>query len=234
MKLKCFVIDDEPLARRGLKEFIADTDILTFSGEANNPVAALRDIAEMQPDIIFLDIQMAGMNGLEFIQVYRPQQHIILTTAYSNYAVEAFNLEVSDYLLKPVTYARFLNTVSRVLKSRQPAVDKAPSEGFIFIKTEGKYRKILHDEIYFVQALQNYVIIQLKDRKYITHITLSGIEAQLPAADFIKVHKSYIVNSNKVETIYGNRLLMDEYEIPLSRVLKEEVKKAIFSNRLVV
>lgn len=232
MKLSCYIIDDEHIARKGLKEYIADTNFLTFAGESVNPMEAMQSLVKLQPDILFLDVQMPKMTGMEFLRTFNHEKNVILTTAYQEFALEGYELEVKDYLLKPITYGRFLKAVNKIFReeSQKQNSPQVTVEPHIFVRNDGKITKIVLDEILFVEAMQNYVLIHTDNQRLIVHLSLKGLLRELPPLDFIKVQKSYIINRTKVDEIQGNRLFIKGREIPVSRELKQEVLQKLLGN----
>lgn len=225
--MKCFIIDDEPLARKGLKEYIDQTPNLEFVGEANNPIEAMALIDQLMPDVLFLDIQMPQMTGIEFVNEFKPDIPVIYTTAYAKYAVESFDLDVEDYLLKPIQYDRFLRAVNRLYK-RKAKIDLEGKDSF-FVRSEGVWQKIVFEEVLFIKSIQNYVKIFLEDGNYVVHQTLKSIEAELPQHDFLKVQKSYIVNKKKVDAFDGHLIYIKKHSVPVSRNLIKEVKEELLN-----
>ncbi|RPD38172.1 LytR/AlgR family response regulator transcription factor [Chitinophaga barathri] len=226
MNLRCLVVDDEPLARKGLKEYIADVSFLDLAGECDSAIKAVDFLHKEQVDILFLDIQMPRMTGLELLRTLPQHPLVILTTAYADYAVESFELDVFDYLLKPVSFERFLKAVNKA----KTLLKKETAEYF-FIKCDNKLEKIALAEVLYTEALQNYVAIHTPTRKYITYLTFNGVEEYLPGERFLKVHKSFIVALDKIESIEGNELIIGGHHIPISRNLKDEVMEKILHNR---
>ncbi len=239
MKISCIIIDDEPLARKGLKEYVQDIDFLQLQGEFDTPVKAA-DILISQPvQLMLLDIQMPRITGLEFLKTLTNPPLTILTTAYPQYALQGYELNVVDYLLKPFSFDRFLKAAIKaksLLEATQrpaPAPMNEPGQpAYFFLKTDSKLVKIAHQDVLFVEALQNYVAVYTIEKKYISYLTIKSVEEQLPADQFIKVHKSYLVAANKVETIEGNEIRIGQHHIPISRNTKEEVLEKILQNRL--
>ena len=235
MKINCIIIDDEPLARKGLKEYIADIEFLQLRGEFENPLKATEILAAQDIQLLLLDIQMPKITGLDFLKTMPTPPLSILTTAYPQYALQGYELNVVDYLLKPFSFERFLKAAMKA-KSYLETTHKAPEQSaeanYFFIKTDNKLVKLLHDEVLFAEALQNYVAIYTREKKYVTYLTMKSVEEQLPATRFIKVHKSYLVAADKVETIEGNEIIIAQHHIPISRNIKEEVLEKILQNRL--
>ena len=188
---------------------------------------------------MLLDIQMPKITGLEFLKSLPSPPLTILTTAYPEYALQGYELNVVDYLVKPFSFDRFLKAAMKVkslLENTQkiplPNTKEQQEAGYFFIKTDNKLVKLLHHEVLFVEALQNYVAVYTKEKKYISYLTIKSVEEQLPAERFIKVHKSYLVAADKVEAIEGNEIKIGQHRIPISRITKEEVLDKILQNRL--
>jgi DNA-binding LytR/AlgR family response regulator len=230
MKINCVIIDDEPLSRKGLKEYISDIHFLNLLGEFDNPLPATEIIASGQVQLLFLDIQMPKITGLDFIKTLANPPAVIFTTAFPQYALDGFELNALDYLLKPISFDRFLKAAMKAKefyevrqKNMEENISADSPSSYFFIKADNKLVKILIEDILFVEALQNYVSIQTSDKKYISYLTFKSVEDYLPAGKFIKVHKSYIIAAEKLDSIDGNDIRIGEYHIPISRNLKEEV-----------
>lgn len=234
--LTCIIIDDEPLARKGLKEYIHDVDFLQLSGEFENPLKATGTLMQKQIDLIFLDIQMPKITGLEFIKTLSHPPLVIFTTAYPQYAVEGFELDAIDYLLKPFSFDRFLKAAvkarSQLEGNKQITSQNHQAADHFFIKSDNKLIKIKYDDMLFAEALQNYVAICTKDKKHITYLTFKSIEENLPQDQFLKIHKSFIVSISKIESIEGNEITIGSHKLPVSRTSKDEVMEKILQNRL--
>jgi len=235
MKINSIIIDDEPLARKGLKEYIADVDFLQLTGEFDNPLKAADIVSEGQVQLLFLDIQMPKITGLDFFKTLQHAPPVIFTTAYPQYALEGFNLNALDYLVKPISFDRFLQAALKAkeyyeLRTKNNSIPEASGKYF-FIKSDSKLVKIFFDDILFVEAVQNYVNIYTADKKYITYLTFKSVEEYLPVNDFIKTHKSYIVPIKKVESIESNEVKIGTHHIPISRNLKDDVMEKLLRNR---
>jgi DNA-binding LytR/AlgR family response regulator len=232
--MNCILIDDEPLARKGLREYIQDVDFLNLVAEFDNPLKATDLLSKDEVDLVFLDIHMPKITGLEFLRSLQHPPQVIFTTAYPQYAVEGFDLNVLDYLVKPISFDRFLKAV---LKAKEAVGRKAISqpsqtkEDYVFIKSDNKLVKIFYHDILFVEALQNYVTIHTSNKKYITYLTFKSMEESLPADQFIRVHKSFLVSASKIESIEGNIVRIGSHEIPISRTIKEEVLEKLLKGR---
>ncbi len=236
--INCVIIDDEPLARKGLKEYIADVDFLNLIGEFDNPlkVAGLLNTGEVQ--LLFLDIQMPKITGLDFLKTIQHAPPVIFTTAYPQFAIEGFELNALDYLVKPVSFERFLKAAMRAkefYEIRQVNSDESKKVStqpdYFFIKAENKLVKLFFDEILVAEALQNYVVIHTAGKKYITYLTFKSVEEYLPSDQFIKTHKSYIIAADKIESIDANDIKIGQHHIPISRNLKEEVMEKLLKGK---
>ena len=238
MVLNCVIIDDEPLARKGLKEYIQEIDFLRLAGDFDSALKAMEIMTSQQEHILFLDIQMPKITGIEFLKSLAQPPLVICTTAYSEYAIEGFELNVLDYLLKPISFDRFLKAAMKA-KSRVEQLGKTmtppaqnPESSYFFVKTDNRHVKLFHDDVLFVEALQNYIAIHTKDNKILVYVTLGGIEKQLPTDQFIKVHKSFIVSIQKISAVEGNEIIIDRHRIPISRDLKGEIMSRVVESKL--
>lgn len=234
MKLNCLIVDDEPVARKGLAEYVAEVDFLNLVGQCENAVKANAVLNETGVDLIFLDIQMPKLTGIDFLKTIKNPPLIIFTTAFAEYAIEGYTLDVVDYLLKPISFDRFLKSVQKALEvhtlKHQPATAK--NADYFFVKSDSKFEKVRYDDVTYIEALQNYVIIHTAAKKLITYLTMTGLESQLPKDQFLKVHKSFIVSIPQIKAIDGNELLIGDGRVPISRNLKDEVVNQIIGNKL--
>lgn len=237
MKIDCIVIDDEPLARKGIREYIQDVDFLNFAGEFDAPHKSIALLGKAEVQLLFLDIQMPKITGLEFLKTIDHPPPVIFTTAYPEFALEGFDLNALDYLVKPISFERFLKAANRakeyyeVRQKNKQTLFAEKAVPYIFIKVDGKLVKVFFEDILFVEALQNYVAVHTKDKKYISYITLHTVLEYLPSENFIKTHKSFIVAVNKVESIEGNCLQVGSYQVPVSRNIKDEVMNKLLGKQ---
>ena len=235
MNINCIIIDDEPIARKGLKEYIDEVDFLNLAGEFDGPLKATELLGRGEVQLIFLDIQMPKMTGLEFIKTLKTAPPVIFTTAYPNYALEGFEVNAMDYLVKPISFDRFFKAVLKAreyYEIREKNIEAASGKSdHFFIKADNKLVKILLDDVLFAEGLQNYVSIHTKDKKYITYLTFRAVEEYLPAERFIKIHKSYILSASKVQSIDGNEVQIAGHRLPISRNLKEEVMDKLLKGK---
>lgn len=228
--INCLVVDDEPIAREGIVEYIRQIDYLNAVGQCKSAAEAAGLLQKTKIDLIFSDIQMPKLSGIEFVKALANPPLIIFTTAYSEYALEGFELDVVDYLLKPISFARFLKSAEKA-QSYLNAKNKEVSitDDYFFIKCNGKIEKILMADMIYIEAMANYVIIYTRQKKYITYITFSGIEEQLPAHLFVRIHKSFIVAISAIQTIDGCEVITNTMRLPMSKNYKNEVMSRIES-----
>lgn len=234
MIINCVIIDDEPLARKGLAEYIADVDFLHLAGEFDNALKATGLISAGGVQLLLLDIQMPKISGIDFFKSLQNPPPVIFTTAYPQYALEGFEVNALDYLVKPVSFDRFLKAALKAkeyYEMREKNVKEALPEDYFFIKADGKLVKIAFDDVLYVEAVQNYVTVHTRDKKYMTYLTFRSVEEYLPADKFIKVHKSYIVAVAKIDSIDGNDIRIGQQDIPISRNQKEDVMERLLKNR---
>lgn len=232
-KMTCIIIDDEPLAREGLESFIKEIPFLELTGSFGRPGQALDKLKYAPVDLMFLDIQMPTMTGLELLQSLRDPPVTIISTAFSEYAVWGFELDVIDYLVKPVSFARFIKAVNKahdyyILNRGCARPVPPPQTDFFFIKCDKCFEKVFYDELIFVQALQNYVVLQTEEKSLVSYLTIKSVEAYLPPAGFIRVNRSYIVSIRKIQHIRGNEVFVEGgHSFIIGRQHKEEVMKRV-------
>ena len=240
MKLNCVIIDDEPLARECIARYVEEVDFLQCVGVGSNPMDLIQLLQNHSPDLIFLDIQMPVMNGIEFLKAARRLPMVIITTAYPSYALEGFQLDVMDYLVKPIVFSRFFMAVSKardyhVLLTRSATVGRDSSEkamSYFFVKCGQTFERIDIHEILYIEALQNYVTIYTQKGKYITLLPLKSVEENLRGHEFIRVHKSYIVSIPRIESIENSDVIIQSKRIPISRNYRDEVMKRVIDGKL--
>ena len=234
MIINCIIVDDEPLARKGLKEYVTDVDFLKLVGEFENPLKATELISSGDVQLLFLDIQMPKITGLDFFRTLQNAPPVIFTTAYPQYALEGFEVNALDYLVKPISFDRFLKAAMKAreyYEVRETNEKEKATTDYFFIKTDNKLVKILFGDVLFVEALQNYVTIHTLLKKYMTYLTFKSVEEYLPADKFLKVHKSYIVAASKVDSIEGNDIRIGQQHIPISRNQKDEVMEKLLKGK---
>lgn len=232
MKLKCIITDDEPVARKGLQGYVEKLDFLELVAVCEDAIQLSNVLKTTKVDLLLLDIEMPYMSGIELLSSLANPPKVIITSAYEQYAIKGYDLEVVDYLLKPISFDRFLKAVNKVydLLINQQASTSLPD--YLFVKANQKLEKIFFKDILFVEGVENYVSIQTTAGKVITHSTLSSMLQNLPASQFVQAHKSFIVNMEQIITIEGNLLGVDKYTVPVSRTYRDKTMETILKNKL--
>ncbi len=222
--IKCLIVDDEELARKLLKTYIDKIDFLEMIAAVESSIDAMKIMRENSIDVVFLDIQMPELKGTDFAKMIDPNTRVIFTTAYSEYAMEGFELNALDYLLKPITFERFLFSVNKIKVDLKPD----PKNDTITIKSGYDLHKIMLKDINYVESDSEYVIFYTSEKKIMSHQTLKSLEKKLPASMFMRVHRSYIINKNSVTALKGKQLIISEIKIPVSDRYYHEVKQLLF------
>ncbi|MDR7212464.1 LytTR family DNA-binding domain-containing protein [Flavobacterium piscis] len=231
MKIKCVLIDDEPLAIKVLQNYFNNFTDFEIIGTFNNSLEALDFINSTTVDAVFLDINMPMMTGFELISLIETKTKVVITTAFREFAAESYDLDVLDYLVKPIPLPRFIKCINKItteynlknnIKVENPKVDS-----HIFIKVDKKMMKINIEEILFVEGMKEYIKVVTPDKTYITHKSLTSLSEELPNDKFLRIHKSYVIALNKVKSIEGNRIQILSYTIPIGRNYSKEVKSKI-------
>lgn len=226
--LNCVIVDDEQPARLLIAEYVKKVPFLQLVGEFKSPIEAMTKFPTLEVDLIFLDIQMPGLTGLEFIRTLNKRPHIILTTAYSEYALESYELDVDDYLMKPISFERFMKAVSKIMSQSTPAILQSKTEHSLIVKADGQTHRIFTSDILYIEGLKEYVTIYTEDRKIITLESLKNLTNELPADEFIRVHKSFIINLKKVSSHSNHDLTIMTKKIPIGSSYREEVLRQLF------
>ncbi|NML37811.1 response regulator transcription factor [Chitinophaga sp. G-6-1-13] len=228
--IRCVITDDEPLAAKGIMGYAERTGFLEVVAVCEDAVQ-LNTVLKQQPvDLLLLDIEMPYISGIEFLKNYPQPPKVIFTTAYERYAMQGFELDVLDYLLKPISFERFLKAANKAYDYF--AAQQTSVSPYFFIRSDKKLEKVSYQDILFVEALENYVAVYTTDRKILTHATLKSVVEMLPAQQFIQPHKSYVVNIQHIGAIEGNILHVASFQVPISKYQKEEVLEKIVNNRL--
>lgn len=234
MKIKCLIIDDEPLAikvvENHLKEFQNFEVIETF----NNPIEALSLLEKGNVDVLFLDINMPKMNGLDFAKTLNSKMNVVITSAYREYAVESFDLNVLDYLVKPIPFNRFLKTINKITQKvyLQKGIQKeegSNNESFIFLKVDKKLIKIKFEDILYVESLKDYIKVFTTSGNYLVHKSLTSMTEELPDSNFIRIHRSYTIAIDKVKSVEGNLVEIATTKIPIGRKYVNHAKRIILN-----
>jgi len=235
MKLNCLIIDDEPIARKLLQEYIEETDFLVLTGTAENPLKATGIINNNDIDLIFLDVNMPKMTGFQFLRSAVNLPMVIMTTAYGQYALEGFEMAVVDYLVKPFSLDRFLKASQKALelktlRQKQASPEKNEADHF-YVKCEGKIERVLYIELMYIEAMANYVTLYTLHKKLVVYLTIKGIHEKLPAEKFMQVHKSYIVNTGLISNIEGNMININGTKIGIGLSFYDEVMERLLKGR---
>lgn len=240
--MNCLAIDDEPLALDIIRNFSAKIDFINLAGTFTNPIEAIKLINRHEIDVIFLDIQMPNITGLEFIRSLKNPPLVIFTTAYPNYALEGFDLNATDYLVKPISFERFLRSVNKAyeiinlrntkLPHTELASDTAVPEKYLMIKVEYSTVKVDLSQVLYIEGLKDYIKIYTGKKPLLTKSTMKNIEEKLPSDQFIRVHKSFIVAFSKIESIENNRVIIGEKYIPIGNQFKAGFYAMLDSKRL--
>ena len=229
MILKCLIVDDEPLAHKVIENYISKHNNLELHGNCFNAIDALSYLLENRIDILFLDINMPELSGLDMLRTMTQPPSVILTTAYSEYALESYDLGVVDYLMKPIRFDRFIKAINKVIKVRKPAINAAanskvvPKKKSIFIKVDGVQHKIILADLTYIESRGNFIQLHVNDKRYLTADTLTKMDKRLQDSGFLRIHKSYIINTNKVKSIQGSMVLVDDKMLPIGNSYKQAV-----------
>ncbi len=229
MTIRCIIVDDEPLAREGMERLVHDAGIFDLAGICSNAMEANKILSQEQIDLMFLDIQMPDMRGTDLLKTLQVKPLVIITTAYPNFALEGFELNVLDYLVKPITAERFLKAVNRAKEILEFKKGGPPgiSRDFFFIRSASNYEKVFFNDILFIEASQNYMTIKTEKGKLMALITIKSLEEQLPPAKFIRVHKSYMISIDKITAIRGNEVVIGSHNLPVGKNYKDQLLKMV-------
>jgi len=250
--MNAIIVDDEPLARDVLETYLERMPDVNLVATCSNAFEANQALKDHQVDLMFLDIQMPQLTGMDFLRTLQNPPMVIFTTAYSEYAIEGFELDALDYLLKPISFDRFVKAVNRakeqknlqtggVTSTEETPVEDASGksvleEDFIFVKADKKLIKVNYDDILYIEGLKDYVIIRCNDTRVITLQTMKSLEARLPSKIFKRIHRSYIINMSKVEAVMGNMIEITEKgakkHLPIGKNYREELQGMVNKNRL--
>lgn len=231
--MTCVVIDDEPLARKGMQLLIEQIPQLKLAGEFSNVIEADLFLKSNPVDILFLDIQMPRMNGMEFLKLVQPTSKVIITTAYPQFAVDAFELDVTDYLVKPIRFERFYKAINKVQTEKNLKPSKVVSEeDYIFIRSERKYIRSNYSEIDCIEGLKDYVIVHCGSEKHIVATNLKTIHQSLPEHLFVRINKSYIINVSKIKSIDHECVMINTQKIPIGDNYKTAVLEFLSQKKI--
>ncbi|WP_080779307.1 LytR/AlgR family response regulator transcription factor [Chryseobacterium phocaeense] len=233
MKVRCLLVDDEPLAIQLLKNHLEKLDMFEVTASCSNAVKALEVLRTHTIDLIFLDIKMPQISGIDFLKTLKNPPAVIVTTAYREYALDGYDLDIVDYLLKPVTFDRFFKAADRYLRTVQPQlpVSAVPAEEqYIYLKSGGKFHKIYVDDILYAESLKDYITLHCTHQKITAKYKISDLELELKPFQFLRIHRSFIVNLKKITAFTANDIEIGQQEIPIGTNYKEYVFQMLKSN----
>ena len=230
--INCIIVDDEPMAREILQTHLQKMDFVTIVKVCKNATEAFNVVSSEQVDLIFLDINMPEISGLSFAKSINKKSKIIFTTAYREYAIDGFDLQAVDYLLKPISFERLAQAIDKFESNRTiiknvPLIETEEKNDFIFVRSDRKMVKINFEEIKYIESLSDYIKIHLKDKIIITRETISNIEVKLPVNKFLRTHRSYIVSISKIDSFTNELVEVNDKAIPISRSYKASVLKKL-------
>lgn len=226
-KIRCVVVDDEPPAIDVLSNYISAVSSLQLVGTCNNAVEALSLLRSTSVDLVFLDIQMPQLLGTDLLRTLHNPPKVIFTTAYRKFALEGFELNAVDYLLKPISFERFLKAVNRVMDARLATQQQEPSDQYIYFRSDRKMHKVQIDEIVFIESLKDYIKVVTTGKTIVTKQSISSIEERLPKSSFIRIHRSFIVSLHKIQSYTSELIAIGNAELPVSRMYRHEVEKIL-------
>lgn len=232
-KITCLAVDDEPPALTILQQYIAAVPALELTGTCNNAVEAMESLRQQSVDLVFLDIQMPQLLGTDFVRTLNNPPRIIFTTAYRKFAVEGFELNAVDYLLKPISFERFIKAVNKVMDTwlvvaaSQPETKRDTTDQYLYFRSDRKMIKVSLEEILYIESLKDYVKVVTPTKIIVTKQSISSLEATLPKNDFVRIHRSFIVAVNKIESFNREMIEIAKKEFPISRLYKHEVEKIL-------
>lgn len=228
--IRCLVVDDEPHAREVIRRFIAELPNLELAGECGNALQAFTFLQQQPVDLVFLDIRMPQLNGNDFLKTLKNPPKVIITTAYPEYALEGYDLDVADYLVKPVPFDRFLKAVNKVTPagvSVTPAGAEKKSEAFVYFRADRKMVKVMLDDILYIESMKDYIKVVTVNSTIITKLSISSAEELLPEIDFARVHRSFIVALKKIRTYTSELIEIGNAEIPVGKLYRQGVMKLL-------
>lgn len=235
MMLTCFLIDDEPLALQLLESYVSKTPFLKLTGQFSSAIAATSAVTQTPPDVLFLDIQMAELSGMEFAKLVPKNTRIIFTTAFQQYALDSYKVNALDYLLKPFSYAEFLQAANKALEWFQiPQRTEAPAPNVIFVKADYRLLQIELQNILYIEGLKDYLKIHLQNepQPITSHITMRAMEEMLPPQQFMRIHRSFIVQTSKIKVIERNCVIFGKTIIPVTDTYKEAFQEFLKKQKM--
>jgi DNA-binding LytR/AlgR family response regulator len=231
--MKCIIVDDEPLAIEILESYVSKVEQLMLAGTFRNAVSAFTFLQQNSVDLIFLDIQMPKLSGIDFLKTLRNPPKVIFTTAFRDYAIDGFELEVADYLLKPIPFERFLKSVAKVIQQpvpQAPAIKAEPQENYVYFKVDKKMVKTRMSDILYIESIKDYVKVRTPEKEIVTQQKISYLEESLPGEKFIRIHRSFIVNREKIDAYSATDVEIGKFTVPIGRNYKNDVMKVLEKN----
>lgn len=228
--MRCLIVDDEPLAQEVLENYVQRVDDLKLVKKCSNAMETIQALHKDKVDLIFLDIQMPVIDGMSFLKSLKNPPSVIVTTAYPKYAIQGYDLDVADYLLKPISFERFLKAVNKVIDQRKGSHDEMVSTEYMFMKVDSKLVKVNFSDITYIEGMKDYLKIFVKgsEKPLVIHQTMKRIEELLPKNKFIRIHKSYIISLSAVTSIVGNMVEIAGREIPIGANYKDQLIRVVF------
>ena len=220
--INCLIVDDEPLAQEILESYVQQNNQLCLIKKCSTAFEAFEILHRQKVDLMFLDVKMPALNGIDFLKSLKNSPSVIFTTAFSEYAVASYDLEAIDYLLKPITKERFEKSLEKLFKIQPTIV--ALEKNYTYFKVSGKLQKLMHDEIFYAQSIKDYMMLYTKNGNYIVHMTMKYLSELLPSSQFLRVHRSYIINKIFIKSISKNQIQVNDVEIPIGESYKKILK----------
>jgi two-component system, LytTR family, response regulator len=229
--IRCLIVDDEPPAREIIGRYIQELPNLELAGECANAIQAFALLQQQHVDLMFLDIRMPQLNGTDFLKTLKNPPRVILTTAFTEYALEGYELDVVDYLMKPIPFERFLKAVNKAFQSAAKHEAVAPeerkTESFVYFRADRKMVKVMLSDILYIESMKDYVKIVAISGTIITKQSISSVEAMLPEKEFVRVHRSYVVSLNQIKTFTSELIEINKTEIPIGKLYRNGVMKML-------
>lgn len=236
--MKCIIVDDEKIARKGLAGYVEKTSFLTLSAQCANSIEAIQLLTSQTIDLVFLDINMPQLTGIDLLKSLPNPPMVIFTTAYAEYALEGFELNAVDYLVKPIMYPRFLQACQKAyelfnLRKQSEQTGEQPQNDFIYIKVDKKLIKVKFEDIIYIESLKDYIQIHTKQQCLITYLNLKTVKELLPSTSFLQIHKSYLVAIDAIQAVYGNMVELPQKALPIGRQYKALLHEKIIKDHLI-
>ncbi|MEP7232116.1 MAG: LytTR family DNA-binding domain-containing protein [Ginsengibacter sp.] len=235
--LKCLVIDDEPPAREIIHSYISEMPVLEFGGECSNALQSISFLQKNDIDLIFLDIKMPQMNGNEFLKTIKNPPPVIFTTAHIDYAIEGYELDVVDYLLKPIKFERFVKAVNKAfllkghnVNEAKPIPDVPAADSFVYVRCDRKMVKVMLQDIFYIESMKDYVKIFTANETIITKLSLNSVQSMLPEKEFLRTHRSYIASVSKIKSYTHEVVEINKAEIPIGKLYRSDVLEVLSNN----